>query len=329
MSVDYNEFVDLSPQGSLFHKTWWLDAVAQNNYKILTLKSNDKILAAWPLYIKKLCGLNLIMTPRLTPKLGILFAKPSKSKYSEQLSYEMGLVPELLKLLPKHSLFCQHFAPEFTNWLPLYWNGFKQTTRYTYVIEDLSDLDKVWNDMRSITKRKVKKAQKYGIKIVFDLGLEKLLDVVEMTYKRQNLSVPFTREYVRRIDKACAEKDARKMIFAIDDCGQVHAAVYIVYDHKSAYYLLGGSDPAINNHCGHFLAIWEAIKFASGVSKSFDFEGSMHSNIESVFRGFGGVQKPYMEITGGNCLVECAYSVCKSLWRKGGTIARLGAKILK
>ena len=38
----YDNFVDSSPQGSLFHKSWWLNAVAPNNYKITMTKRMKK-----------------------------------------------------------------------------------------------------------------------------------------------------------------------------------------------------------------------------------------------------------------------------------------------
>lgn len=319
----YDDFVDSSPQGSLFHKSWWFDAVSPDHYRILSIKKNEEMLAAWPLTFKKIAGTNLILPPQLTPRMGILFAPPRKIKYAEQLSDEMNLTTRLIDLLPKHSLFYQRFAIDFTNWLPLCWAGFQQTTRYTYVIEDLSDLSRVWENVRYSTKRKINMAQKCGIQIVTNLSLEKFLDLNEMTFHRQKLSVPYSREYVRRIDKACEKNNARKIFFAVDQTGQVHAAVYMVYDKKAAYYLMGGADPSFN-HCGaHFLALWEAIQYASKVSLSFDFEGSMHSSIEPVFRGFGGIQKPYMEITGGNRLFESAFAVFRNAWNKGGIASKI------
>lgn len=324
----YDSFVDSSPQGSLFHKTWWLDTVALNSYTILTVQRNGEILAAWPLIFRKAVGLNLILPPQLTPKLGILFAPTRKEKYSEQLSDEIDLTSELIDLLPKHHFFYQRFPVEFTNWLPLYWAGFQQTTRYTYMIEDLSDLNKVWDNIRYSTKRKIHAAQKHGIHVVTDLSLDTLLDLNEMSYKRQKLTAPYSREYVRRIDEACEKKNARKMFFAIDEDSKVCAAVYIVYDRKAAYYLLGGGDPSLNKHGAHFLALWEAVQFAGRVSQSFDFEGSMHRSIEPVFRSFGGVLKPYMEITKGSRLIKFAFSAFRNHWNKGGIVSRLCAKLM-
>ena len=325
----YDKFVDSSPQGSIFHKSWWLESVAQNNYQILFIKRNEEILAAWPLTFKKIAGLNLIMPPPLLPRLGIMFAPSPKIKYSEKLSDEMSLMSELTTLLPKHALFYQRFSVEFTNWLPLCWAQFKQTTRYTYVIEDLTDLNRVWENVRHSTKRKINLALKSDIKVVTDLSLDKLLELNELTFKRQNLNVPYSRERVYRIDEACVKNNARKIFFAVDSAGQIHAAVYIVYNQKAAYYLIGGADPALNTCGAHFLALWEAIKFASQVSHSFDFEGSMYENIESVFRGFGAVQKPYMEITRGNCFIESALTAFRNAWNKGGIPAKICTKLLR
>lgn len=325
----YDKFVDSSPQGSLFHKSWWLETVAQNNYQILSIKRNEEILAAWPLTFKKIAGLNLIMPPPLLPRLGIMFAPSQKIKYSEKLSDEMSLMSELTTLLPKHALFYQRFSAEFTNWLPLCWAQFNQTTRYTYVIEDLSDLNQVWENVRYSTKRKINLALKNDIKVVTDLSLDKLLDLNELTFKRQNLKVPYSREYVYRIDDACEKNNARKMFFAVDGAGQIHAAVYIVYNQKAAYYLMGGADPALNTCGAHFLALWEAIKFAGQVSHSFDFEGSMYENIESVFRGFGAVQKPYMEITKGNFLTCSAFAAFRNAWNKGGIPSKICTILLR
>lgn len=324
----YDKFVDSSPQGSLFQKSWWLEAVTQNNYQILSIKRNEEILAAWPLTFKKIAGLNLILLPPLTPRLGIMFAPSRKLKYAEKLSDEMGLMSELTTLLPKHALFYQRFPVEFTNWLPLSWARFKQTTRYTYILEDLSDLNQVWENVRYSTKRKINLALKNEIKVVTDLSLDQFLDLNELTFKRQNLMLPYSREYVYRMDEACGKNNARKMFFAVDGAGQIHAAVYIVYNQKAAYYLMGGADPALNTCGAHFLALWEAIKFAGQVSHSFDFEGSMYENIESVFRGFGAVQKPYMEITRGNCLTNSAFAAFRSTWNKGGIPSKICSKLL-
>ena len=68
------------------------------------------------------------------------------------------------------------------------------------------------------------------------------------------------------------------------------AAVYIVWDNKRSYYLLGGYDFKKSHHGAQALAVWESIKFTKerlGLNE-FDFEGSMIPQVERFFRKFGG-----------------------------------------
>lgn len=326
---EYDEFVDSSPQGSIFQKSWWLDAVAPNRYEILCLKDNNLILAAWPVVIQNIMSVRVSILPQLTPTLGIMFGPGLKRKYAEQLSEEMRLTSELVKRLPKYAFFYQRFHHQFGSWLPLYWADFKQSTRYTYIIDDLSDLNVVWENFRSKTRNHIKKAIKQDIRVETDLGLDILLDLNELTFRRQSLPVPYSREYVERIDKACMHHGARKMFFAVDSKNRPHAAVYVVYDQKAAYNLIAGGDPDLRSSHGHSLVLWEAIKFASTVSKSFDFEGSMHNHIEPFFRGFAGVQKPYFEITRGNPLLQVGFQTAKQAWSMGSIPAHLITKVLQ
>ena len=80
----------------------------------------------------------------------------------------------------------------------------------------------------------------------------------------------------------------------------MHAALYLVWDERAAYYLLGGGDPELRNSGAHSLIMWEAIKHAATVSKTFDFEGSMVEPVERFFRAFGGRQVPYHRVTSIN-----------------------------
>jgi hypothetical protein len=98
------------------------------------------------------------------------------------------------------------------------------------------------------------------------------------------------------LDNSCKANNSRKIFYARDDQGTVHAAIYIVWDEISAYYLMGGTDQSYRNSGATSLCMWEAIKFASTVTERFDFEGSMIESVERFFRAFGARQIPYFQI---------------------------------
>jgi Acetyltransferase (GNAT) domain len=96
-----------------------------------------------------------------------------------------------------------------------------------------------------------------------------------MTYERQGMSMPYSAEQIRRLDAACSARGVRRILLAEGVDGTPHAAVYLVWDAESAYSLMSGNDPHLRSSGAISLLRWEAIKFASQVTRRFDFEGSM------------------------------------------------------
>ena len=240
-------------------------------------------------------GLTLLRQPLLTQSLGP-WISPSEGRYATQLTRQKELYTELIEQLPAHDYFSQNFHYSVKNWLPFYWKGFQQTTHYTYVIDDLTNLDQVGYKFQKNIRYDIRKASK-GLRVHSEYGIDKFLDVNELTFSRQRLPLPYSRESVRRLDDACNARSARRIFFAEDESGRVHAAAYIVWDERSAYYLMGGGDPELRTSGATSLVLWEAIKFAHQVSCCFDFEGSIIEPIEHFFRAFGACQVSYFYVS--------------------------------
>ena len=253
-------------------------------------------MAAWPILRSIEGAKQRVYMPPLTQKLGILFA-PSSAKPAELQSANQSFTTELLERLGEVSEFTQNFHENFTDWLPFFWRGYSQSTRYTYVLEDISDPAQLWIGMRPHHRRYIRKAERLGIQIKDDLHLDQFVNLNRKTFGRQGLQQPVAHDIIYRVDQACAANACRKIFAAIDTLGRVHAAVYIAWAGKTAYYLMGGSEPELRASGAQFLALWESIKFASTVVSRFDFEGSMLPKVEPVFRGFGAIQRPYFVIS--------------------------------
>ncbi|HET60333.1 MAG TPA: GNAT family N-acetyltransferase [Chloroflexi bacterium] len=286
--------------GPIFVQPWWLNAVAPERWHDIAIEKGGQLVARMPYVITEKKGFTSLSMPKLTQTLGPWLA-PHKAKYAKKLSQEHQLLAELINNLPPFDHFKQNFHHSITNWLPFYWQGFQQTTRYTYIIPDLSDPEALWSETRANIRTDIRKAQKQ-LAIRTDLDLEIFLDLNEMTFKRQGLELPYSRDLVRRIDRGCQTHNCRKIFFAEDHDGHLHASVYIVWDNQTAYYLMSGSDPERRNSGATSLLLWEAIKFAATKVPSFDFEGSVIQPIERFFRAFGAQQVPYFQITKTNSL---------------------------
>jgi hypothetical protein len=312
----YDRLVARSPQGTLFCTSWWLDAVAPNSYRILGVERGGEMSAAWPIVLRSArWGGQTVTMPPLTPWLGILFANQTDAKPATQLARQKDDTEGLVSQLPEFGDLDVKFHRNFTYWLPLFWENFTQTTRYTYVLDDLSDPGRLWDGFQENIRRSVRRACKERVNVDSIDDIEAFWRVHAMTFARQGMPVPYTIDLVARLDAICRARGARKILAARGRDGEIHAVAYIVWDNRSAYYLMGGGDPEKRHSGAGSLILWEAIQFAATVSNAFDFEGSMIEPVERFFRGFGARPQPYFRITKVRSPLWLAYQSMREAYR--------------
>lgn len=294
----YRELCKKESSIPIFSRDWWLDAViGENNWDVAIIEQGEEIVASFPYAVKRKLSFTILSMPILTQILGIWIKYPEQQqKYVTKLSYEKEIFSALIDKLPSHDYFVQNFHWSITNWLPFYWKGFQQTTRYTYVLEDLNSIDNIFKNADNIVRRNIRKTEK-TVKVYDGDDIELLYKLINMTYRKQNIKTPYTLDFLKCFDTTCKKMNCRKMFFARDKNNVIVAAIYIVWDDRCAHYILSGRNPTIADHGLITLLLWEAIKFSSTVTKAFNFEGSMIETLEFLFRHFGGTQKPYFEIT--------------------------------
>ena len=294
----YRQLVDSSSQGIFFCHRWWLDTVCPGEYEILTVEANGQVQAAWPVVWRKRWGLRWIAMPALTQKLGILFA-PSEAKYAERLSREHRLAEALIAQLPGGTRIASHnFHETFESWLPFHWVGFQQTTRYTYILEDTSDLELIWHGLRPAVRKDIRKSEKAGIRVRETEDLQKFYHVESLTFRRQSLANPVPFGLLERVYAACKANANVRMTVAEDEQGRAHAVLFAIFDSRCMVLLMSGGDPELRGDAANTLLHWDAIQFGSSVCRRFDFEGSMMKSIEQFYRGFGARLTPYSSISG-------------------------------
>ena len=293
----YRELCKKEQSIPIFSRDWWLDATAGvDNWDVVLVEKGGEVVASMPYMISKRHGFNSICQPVLTQKLGPWIKYPPGQKYDKKLSYENKLFTELIGKLPKVDRMSTCFDYNITNWLPFYWEGFNQTTRYTYVIEDLGDVEKLFQEMASSMRNMIRKAEK-SVTVKESLNVELAYSLNKMTFDRQNKKIPYSLDMFERICEACFAHDAGKIFIAEDVDGNKHGMSFMVYDENCAYYLIGGGNPEYRNSAAQDLLIWHMIKEASNITKKFDFEGTMLPTVNKTFRSFGTVQKSYHSIS--------------------------------
>ncbi len=321
---EWDSFVDDSPQGCIFCRSWWLKAVCSNDFEILTLRKAGRIFAGMLLPISHKWGYTIISMPPLTQTLGLLLVPSSSEKYEVKLSNKMDMMKNLIEAMPEFNHFSMNFHYSFTNWLPFYWAGYQQTTRYTYIIENLTDLDKVFSNFAHSKRKNIKKAEQL-VTVGSDLSAEDFYAHHVMTLSKQGESISYRYDLFKRIHDSALENSAGKIWYAIDGQENIQAAIFVVFDTKSAYYLISTIDPDYRNSGAATLLVRDAIAYVSPYTKRFDFEGSMIRGVEHSFRKFGAVQTPYFSITKDNRSLLVKASL-KLLGVTGNILRRFGLR---
>jgi hypothetical protein len=282
----------------LFSRDWWLDAACGEAYwDAFLVEAKSGIRAAWPFYRPRP---RMITLPPYTQTMGIWFAPPSDdTKYASALESRHLHCKQLLARMKPNRSFLQNFHYTFTDWLPFYWEGYQQTTRYTYLISDLTNPDRLWENMSQNIRRNIRKAQEQGITVRKGLAVDEFLHLQAQTFERQSAKIPLHAHVLRRLIDASRHRGQGELWGGYDAQGRLHAVAFVVWQKTAAYYIAGGGDPAFRFSGAHSLVLWDAIRFAATQADTFDFEGSMLPGVERFFREFGGIQTPYFAISKG------------------------------
>lgn len=289
----YRNFCDSAPADfPLFLQYWYLDAVCTGGiWEAVFVEKNGKTVAVLPYFIKKTIVGRYITMPVLGRLMGPYILPEFRDKTTP-------ILKDLIQQLPDTLAFAQDFNYTNTNWLPFYWQKYRQSTRYSYVL-NVKNLDSVWKGiLADYRNNKIPKAQR-AVRVEAGGHLQDLYNINNLGYARQNLAQPFSFTFLQVLDQHLAERKQREIFTAVDqDTGAIHAAAYLVWDRSSAYYLIAGDDPALRASGAGILMVWTCIQYTSEVLglPCFDFLGSMVPAIEQVRRNFGAVQQPYFRI---------------------------------
>ncbi|MBC8062344.1 MAG: GNAT family N-acetyltransferase [Clostridiaceae bacterium] len=283
----------------IFSTYWWMDTVCgEDNWDVFLVEKGNQVLATLPYFLNKSLGDRFVCQPMLTQKNGIWINYPKNQKNEKKLTFENNVMTNVSEKIDSLNVssYNQNFDYGFTNWLPFYWKGFKQTTRYTYVIEDTSNIEEIFKCFNSNVKSNILKLQEEAT-VYFSEDIEAFYKLHKDVFDRQKLKLKYSLEFLKKLDAECSKRGVRKMIFVKDKEGNLISAVYLVWDENSMYYLMSGSKTENRNFNFNTLAVWESIKLASQMNKKFDFEGSMIQPVAEYFRRFGPVQKTYFNIS--------------------------------
>jgi hypothetical protein len=221
----------------IFHLPFYLDAVAGDNWDVALVHINEQLVASMPYVIEKIKGYSNIVQPPLSQFGGPWFSKEYLKK--NRVGREKQLMDELFAQLPPHSSYLQNWHHEITNWLPLYWKGFSQTTRYTYLIPDTSDLKSVWDNLQPNVKSRIRNSEK-NLTVIETDDFDNMYRILSKSFQSRKKSGLFPEVQFKNLNEALGKNNSRKILIAEDSEKIQLGTAYFIWDEVSVYYLAGG-----------------------------------------------------------------------------------------
>ena len=299
----YTDFCRKEKNLPLFYQPWWLDTVcSEGAWDVLVFIKKKQVVGVYPFYKKKKFKFfGLISMPPYTPFLGPYLKYPENLKSFEKINFEKEAYSYFIDALPEFDFFLQYFNYEFSNWLPFYWKKFDQTTYYSYIIENIDDIDKVKSNFHPNKQFEIKKAADV-VKVKFDLFPEDFYSFHKRTLEKQNQKISYTFEFFKNLFNVASINNSGRIIYACDD-EKIYSALFFIWDKQSGYNLITANDPDLRKTGTLSLLILQAITWLSDKTKMYDLEGSMNQNYEFSYRQFGGRQQQYFRLIKTNSIL--------------------------
>ena len=280
----------------LMFRPWWLDAVCPNEWDVcVSFDKGGAVTGVLVYHLTRYKGFPIIKMPPLTDYSGPWLQYPDNlDKLTSRYGFEKEVFTKLIKQLPTNAFFYQQWGPFIQNWLPFYWQEFRQTTLYTFRLNLTNEID-LFKNLKRTARKNIRRALQ-TIQVETSDDLDELYNIATLSFERQQIRPTYSFDTFYRLDQNLKERNLRTIYLARDSVDRIHAGAYLVWDEKCAYYLVSGGDPALRESQAQYLIQWHAILDCLGRTEFFDFCGSTLEPVERALRTFGGELMPHFKV---------------------------------
>lgn len=292
----YRIFCHDNSRVPIFAQPWFLDIVSEDTWDVSPAygKKNKNILGYLPYSFRKRSGIfKTVGLPPITPYTYFVPVQESTPHTYRSRNEYQSLLQSSLQNLSSAVFTRHHFSPDITNAVPLAFEGYSISHRYTFELSDIKDFSEIWQAFQSNVRNHITK-MKGEIHVEVSEDIAKFSALVGDVFSRQDRVVPFSLEILSKLDTELKTQNKRVILFAKNNLGEVISGLYLIFDRQKCYCLLTGTRSSARQMHPLSTLYWEGIKFASERAESFTFLGSMVPNIERMFRSFNGKQIPYI-----------------------------------
>lgn len=315
----WNNFVDASKDGTIFHKTEWLEPISawqKLNFSIAACFKGGKIIGGMAFTWKKKFGrIPIIQMPLKTPVFGPVISF-TDTKYKSKIERQVqSTVKELTAfLLSDYQFFHAQFPSSVSDIRPYVWAGFTPTVHYTYRVLFNKDFD-LSSMVESDINRRIKKASELTFTHSEDNSeqyIGKAWDLEQKSFQRQNFHQKSMHRssFVELVLKLVKENVAQ--VYTIDHDEKSVASIIMIQDvvKKAAYYWMAGADKDyLPTGLNQLLMNHVIQKYQEADFESFDLVGADTETIARYKSTLNFPLEPQYSIQKSGKLMQLALSL--------------------
>ncbi len=287
----WDELVEKSPHGTVFHYSWWLNIAAQR-FDILAVRDKNGLLCGGvPLTWKKRAALKLLHAPQLTPFLGPIFDIAGIKEPCDRLHLMRSAGELIAQNVPRFDSFrCMVGAcgPDLQGFL---WSGFRAELAYTFRMPSGTSVEFVETHITRTHLQKLAKAKRLGVSVTRNEDTEafaKLCKIGSLHGDR----ILYPADLPVRLWLAAFKRGMSDFYLARTSNGEVAAALLTVHDSRTTFQIVSAFDSSKREIPGSYAVLWTALQEALVAKRDFDFEGSALRGVEQYYRRWGPAAVP-------------------------------------
>lgn len=263
--------------------------MAGPRYKEVTVSADGRVIGRLPFIVRsRPGGRRSCEMPPLTHFLGPAVDEGGGSAPNRALK-RAQIIRELLEQLPPVGAFRQRMHRGIQETMVFQENGFQSLADFTFEIAPAEE-GVIWKGMRDKTRNMIRRAgERYTVTNLDDP--EVFADFYQRNIQERGEEFYYCTPDITRLCYETAIRNQGRVLVARTGDGAPVAAIFYVWDARSAYYLLSTRVRDSDNSAVSLL-LWEAIRHTTSLGLIFDFDGVASHGSRVFFTGFGGEIRP-------------------------------------
>lgn len=289
---------DVGAAMPLMARAWWMEAVSRPACKewgaVMATDGSGRLLGAMPYQLTRRGPVAAMLMPQLT-QLSHIWTAPE----ADRAGAVAATLRELRRQMRRDRVLMAQFADRLTEAErgAFIAEGFTLEERISLRLNDLSDIRQVEAAFAKYKKRKLRKADAQGYTLDTGLTASEFTDMARQEISQLHGPLLYPPALLAELAREAMGRGCCQLFCARAAAGDVAAAVMMVYDETTAYYLVTPRSTAYSSLGAVEWVTREAIRWAAERGLVFDFEGSMDSGVARSYSAYGATAAPYAMAT--------------------------------